>query len=254
LSTKHIEFNLNIGKQKPESIINTTTKCPFCDRESLEGIIAADGPILLVKNKYPVLQDTVQTVLIETDECTSELSLYPKEHLYRVFRFGIDNWQQMEREGHYKSVIFFKNHGPFSGGTIRHPHMQIIGLNTIDYMDSVYPEHFEGLVIHKDAEIELNLSTKPRVGFFEFNAILSDLTQLNRLADDVQSVTRYILGNFHRNCNSYNLFFYKLDHAIAVKIMPRFVTSPLFIGFAIPQVSSRLEDVVLDFQEKYLVK
>ena len=60
MSTKHIEFNLSIGKQKPESIINTTTKCPFCDRENLEGIIAADGSILLVKNKYPVLEDTVQ--------------------------------------------------------------------------------------------------------------------------------------------------------------------------------------------------
>lgn len=252
MSTKHIEFNLSIGKQKPESIINTTTKCPFCDRENLEGIIAAEGSILLVKNKYPVLEDTVQTVLIETDQCQSELSLYPKEHLHKVFHFGINKWLEMEQQDDYKSVIFFKNHGPFSGGTIRHPHMQIIGLKTINYLDAVYPEHFEGLVIAKTNEIELNLSTKPRVGFFEFNTILTDLTQTDQLADYVQLVTQYILSNFHRNCNSYNLFFYKINDSIAVKIMPRFVTSPLFIGFAIPQVSSRLEDVVLDFQEKYL--
>ncbi|MEG6586729.1 DUF4931 domain-containing protein [Dendrosporobacter sp. 1207_IL3150] len=251
MTTKHIEFNLNMGKQKPESIINTSTKCPFCDRDNLEGIIAQDGPILLIKNKYPVLQDTVQTVLIETDECSSELSLYPKEHLHKVFNFGISEWTKMEESGHYESVIFFKNHGPFSGGTIRHPHMQIIGLSNINYLDTVFPEHFEGLLIDTKNGVEFNISTKPRVGFFEFNVLLKKPNEINQLANYVQLAARYILNNFHRNCNSYNLFFYKLNNIISVKIMPRFITSPLFIGFAVPQVSDRLEDVVLDFQEKY---
>ena len=252
LSTNHLEFNLSIGKQKPENIINTTASCPFCDRRNLEGIIAQDGSILLVKNKYPVLEGTVQTVLIETDECHSELSLYSREHLHKVFRFGIDRWEEMERQPAYQSVIFFKNHGPFSGGTIRHPHMQIIGLKNINYLDTVHPEHFTGLVIDSAGKVELNLSTKPRVGFFEFNVIMNGSARIDQLADYVQLVAKYILNHFHRNCNSYNLFFYRLNHSIAVKIMPRFVTSPLFIGFAIPQVSNRLEDVVLDFQSKCL--
>jgi len=251
MATKHIEFNLSLGKQKPENIINKDAVCPFCDRESLQGIIAEDGPIMLIKNKYPVLQDTIQTVLIETDQCHSELSLYSKEHLHRVFDFGIARWLEMERSGEYKSVIFFKNHGPNSGGTIRHPHMQIVGLKTIDYLEAVCPEHFEGLLISQTAGVELNISTKPRVGFFEFNVLLNKTGQIHILADYVQIVTHYILNQFHRNCNSYDLFFYKLNDDIAVKIMPRFVTSPLFIGFSIPQVSDRLGDVVTDLQETY---
>nr|WP_092074101.1 DUF4931 domain-containing protein [Dendrosporobacter quercicolus]NSL47762.1 DUF4931 domain-containing protein [Dendrosporobacter quercicolus DSM 1736]SDM77484.1 Galactose-1-phosphate uridylyltransferase [Dendrosporobacter quercicolus] len=252
MSTNHLKFNLNIGKQKPESIINTTATCPFCDRANLQGIIAEDGPILLVKNKYPVLEGTDQTVLIETEECHSELSLYAREHLHQLFRFGIARWQEMERCPDYQSVIFFKNHGPFSGGTIRHPHMQIIGLKTIDYTDSVCPEQFTGLVIDSVNGVELNLSTKPRIGFFEFNVIMDAGRHIDQLADYVQLVIKYILKNFHRTRGSYNLFFYRIDHSIAVKIMPRFIISPLFVGFDIPQISNQLDDMVLDFQNQYL--
>ncbi|WP_429877890.1 DUF4931 domain-containing protein [Fictibacillus sp. NRS-1165] len=32
-------------------------------------------------------------------------------------------WKKSIQSGHYQFVIFFKNHGPYSGGTLRHPHM-----------------------------------------------------------------------------------------------------------------------------------
>ena len=38
-ASSHLVFNVTIGKQKPENIINRTANCPFCHRETLEDII-----------------------------------------------------------------------------------------------------------------------------------------------------------------------------------------------------------------------
>ena len=51
MTATHIEFNVHVGRQKPESIINASAKCPFCDRDKLTNIIDADGNSLLLKNK-----------------------------------------------------------------------------------------------------------------------------------------------------------------------------------------------------------
>ncbi|KJS88116.1 MAG: galactose-1-phosphate uridylyltransferase [Peptococcaceae bacterium BICA1-8] len=251
MSSFHLHFNTGIGQQKPESIFNKNTQCPFCDRQNLKDILAEKGPIILVKNKYPVLQDTFQTVLIETECCEGDLSTYPKEHLYNVISFGINKWLEMEKSGEYKSVIFFKNHGPKSGGTIFHPHMQIVGLKKINYRDNFQKDYLEGIVISKKNQVELNISTKPRVGFFEFNIILSDLTKVEQMADFIQIIVHYVLNSFNKNCDSYNLFFYEFDNEIIAKIMPRFITSPIYIGYSIPQVSNRSAEVVKEIKEIY---
>ena len=111
----HLVFDSQIGGTKPVTVVDVGHKCPFCNRDELTGVIAADGPLLLIANKYPVLQETFQTVLIETEDCAGELSLYPKDHLYRLIRFGIRNWLDMTDGGEFTSVLFFKNHGPNSG-------------------------------------------------------------------------------------------------------------------------------------------
>jgi galactose-1-phosphate uridylyltransferase len=246
----HLVFNAGIGRQKPENIINRGAACPFCDRDGLEGIIEQRGPIILLPNKYPVLEDTFPTVLIETDDCNGELSTYPRRHLHELIRFGVEKWLEMEESGEFRSVIFFKNHGPLSGGTIRHPHMQIIGLRSYDYRQNIKREDFVGILIDRQPGVECNLSTKPRVGFFEYNVILHDRDKLAQMADYLQMLAHYLLN--HRNCSSYNLFFYRLDGQILAKVVPRYVTSPLFIGFSIPQVSNILEEVVAEIQERYL--
>jgi len=244
-------FNTSIGKEKMNSIITPEVKCPFCERENLTDIIAEEEPLLLVKNKYPVLQDTYQTVLIETHDCKQELSGYKKDHLYKLIRFGVDNWLAMEESGQFNSVLFFKNHGPFSGGTIAHPHMQIIGLKNVDYRKNILPENFQGMTIDSAPGAELNLSTQPRIGFYEFNAMIKDMSRLNLFADYIQATVHYVLHHYNKHCNSYNLFFYHLNDTIAVKIIPRFVTSPLFVGYSIPQVSDSLETVVKDVRKRY---
>lgn len=253
-ASSHLVFNVTIGKQKPENIINRTAYCPFCHREALEDIIEQRGPIWLIKNKYPVLEATLQTVLIETEDCNSELSLYPKDHLYSVIRFGVEKWLEMTASGQFASVLFYKNHGPCSGGTIRHPHMQIVGLENVNYLEHVQAEHFIGQLIDTCKSVEFNLSTQPRVGFFEFNVLLGDLADLDCMADYIQIAAHYILHSFHRACKSYNLFFYHYAGKIIVKIIPRFVSSPLFIGYSIPQIANeeRAKEVITQIKEHYL--
>ncbi len=148
-------------------------------------------------------------------------------------------------------MIFYKNHGPNSGGTIRHPHMQIVGLKDIDYTENIGDESFHGIMVHQNKGVQLNLSTKPKNGFFEFNIKINNLTQLHQMADYIQTVAHYLLNHFHKGCKSYNLFFYQLKGQIFAKVVPRFVTSPLFIGYAIPQVSNRAEEVVKEMQRIY---
>jgi ATP adenylyltransferase/5',5'''-P-1,P-4-tetraphosphate phosphorylase II len=249
----HLRFNSRISKTKPESIRNRETACPFCDRENLTDILAEKGSILWVKNKYPVLEDTFPTVLIETDQCDADLSTYSKDHLHEVIRFGMDKWRELEESGEFTSVMFFKNHGPYSGGSIHHAHMQIIGLHQIDYMQHIRETDFEGLPIDIQPGIECNVSTQPRVGFYEFNVIMTDHRRMAQFADYIQMLAHFILHHFNRSCLSYNLFFYRLGERIMVKVVPRFVTSPLYVGYSIPQVPNNLLDVVRDIQTKYLI-
>ncbi|EGO64449.1 DUF4931 domain-containing protein [Acetonema longum] len=253
LSREQICFNSHIGSQKPESIINRNTSCPFCDRSGLSDILAEQYPIIWLKNKYPVLEDTLQTVLIETDDCNAELSNYPKDLLHNLIRFGVSKWLEMDASGEFASVLFYKNHGPYSGGTIRHPHMQIVGLKQVDYRKNLRADYFSGPEIAAAPGVELNVSTQPKIGFFEFNVSLTDQSYIDCWADYIQITVHYIMHHFHKNCSSYNLFFYQHQSRIVVKIMPRFVTSPLYIGYSIPQVSNRLDEVVREFQQIYFL-
>lgn len=251
MSQTHLFFNTGIGRQKPNSIRNKEQSCPFCDRDKLTDILAVDGSIILLKNKFPVLENTFQTVLIETDDCHSELSVYPEEHLIRLIRFGLTHWLEMMASKEYESVIFYKNHGPLSGGTIAHPHMQIIGLKNIDYTEKVQESDFEGLTIHEKNGTTFSISTAPRVGFYEFNVKLGDILDVTAFAKYIQMAAHYILNHFPFVCTSYNLFFYDFDGSIYVKIVPRSVTTPLFIGYFIPQVPNNIEWMVNDVRERY---
>jgi hypothetical protein len=247
-----IIFNTAIGKIKPESIKNKETKCPFCDLQQLENIIEIDGPIIWLENKYPVLEKTFQTVIIETDQCNSDISQYSLTHLNRLLQFSIHKWLELAQNERYKSVILFKNHGYLSGGTIKHPHMQIVGLEEIDYLDNVDVKDFEGLLIDKREDVEWNLSQHPRMGSYEWNIISDDINGLATMAGYIQKCVYYLLNQFFYSCDSYNLFFYHLYGKIIVKIIPRYVTPPLFIGFSIRQVANNLEEIVSDMRSYFL--
>ena len=133
MEQQQLYFSSTIGSQKPETIRNKTATCPFCQRDELTDILATEGNIIWLMNKYPTLQDTYQTIIIETDQCNEEIRTYEQAHMRKLIRFSITKWLEVEKTGKYESVILFKNHGPFSGGSIQHAHMQIIGMEHIDY-------------------------------------------------------------------------------------------------------------------------
>jgi len=89
--------------------------------------------------------------------------------------------------------------------------------------------------------VEINISTHPMMGFREFNIIIEDRSYLSEMAVLLQTVTHYLLNNFYNGLNSYNLFFYKWNGKIICKVIPRFVVSPLFIGYSISQVTNQLD-------------
>lgn len=247
----HLVFDTDIGRQKPENIVQREEACPFCDRRRLAGVLAEEGPVLWLENKYPVFPDAYQTVLVESYTCNEELSTYVPEHLHAVIGFGLRQWRELRRSGQFRSVLFFKNHGPSSGGSMRHPHMQIVGLHDLDYRERLTPEAFLGVPIYENQGVEVNLSTYPRVGFFEFNVRLREERLLAPFADSIQAVAHYILHHFHKHCTSYNLFFYECAGAVWAKLMPRFALSPVYVGYGIPQVSSQVEEVAQMVQKLY---
>ncbi|QOR66504.1 DUF4931 domain-containing protein [Cytobacillus suaedae] len=247
-------FDLSIGRQKPESIRNRSAACPFCDRDNLENILAEEGSIMLLMNKYPTLENTFQTVLIETDNCDDEFSTYPKEHIENLIRFAIKHWYEMIDSGKFESVLLFKNYGPFSGGSIHHAHMQIVGLEDHDYTKHVSLDQFEGIEIHKTNSVEFTISTKPRMGFFEFNICMENLEDINIMTHYLQNATHFVLHHFSANCNSYNIFFYNIEEKIYVKVIPRFATSPLFVGYSIPQVARNIDEVAEKVRKIYFNK
>lgn len=243
MDKEQLYFLNDIGKQKPESIHNKNTACPFCAVDQLTNILEKNDSIIWLMNKFPTLQDTFQTVLIETDNCNDHIATYTKEDMEQLIQFSINRWLTLEKSNEYESVILYKNHGPFSGGSLHHAHMQIIGMKHVDYRQNVTDDNFQGIIVKQDEQIELNISARPIIGFTEFNIIIEDTAATCRMAYYIQQTVRYILTDFHKGCSSYNLFFYHINGKIICKVVPRFVVSPLYVGYKIPQVSTKLHEV-----------
>lgn len=231
--TKPIQFDLHIGQKKPYS--KNHDACPFCKPKKLTGILEKRGHMIWLMNKYPVFHGTWPTVLIETDKHKSELTLYSPKHLHEVISFGLEKWEQVEQEHRFRSVIYFRNFGPRSGGSIRHPHSQIMGLDEYDYTDSIRSENFFGPIIYEDDDCFASLSDYPICGMAEFNVTMKSDGHVESFADTLQTIARFVLHDFPIPCDSYNLFFYKMKH-IHVKIFPRYIASPLYLGYKITQV------------------
>ena len=196
-----------------------------------------------------MLDNAYQTVLIETNVCTEDISTYSPSYMKKVLKFGIDHWLKMDQCGDFASVVFFKNHGPLSGGTIAHAHFQIVGLKNIDYRCNISDDIFAGLEIYKEGSNSVNVSTMPNASATEINIITTPRND-TFMAAAIQNTVKYLL----KQSNSYNLFFYQWKGAIICKAMPRYVVSPYLMGFSIPHTSNRLESIANEIRETYYAK
>ena len=88
-------------------------------------------------------------MLIETDNCEDHIATYTEEHMRSLIRFSVKHWLDLQKNEEFKSVILYKNHGPFSGGSLHHAHMQIIGMKYVNYLDNVEQDNFQGVIVQK---------------------------------------------------------------------------------------------------------
>ena len=249
-----IDFDTKIGKQKPNSLLRGED-CPFCNRAQLTDIIAEEEGMILLKNKYNVIVGADQFVLIEGRECRTDMPDYPREKMRRLIAFGLRHWLQLLHSGRYEEVLFFKNFGPLSGGTIRHPHMQLVGIPRLDGECLFLPEFFIGPQIAERAGVIMNLSDHPRIGFWELNLLADfplDEEKTDALSDFIQMAVDYFMNHFRSRCQSYNIFFYHQgEQRLLVKVTPRYATSPLYIGYGLRFRPTELGEAVGEIQKLY---
>lgn len=245
-----IQFNRKLNMQKPSTIRNSKTSCPFCDRSQLAEILDEQDDIILVQNKFSTLKDANMMVIIESDECDSNMHTYSIDKLTTLLEFAITKWSEYEQTGKYKSVALFKNKGLHSSGTIKHPHMQIVGFKDQDCNDDITIEQLQGYPVVID-DIEFNLSTLPKISFIEYNIEVT--TDYKKLAKTVSLITSYIETNYFGNDASYNLFFYNLDGKRYLKIITRYPTSAIYIGYGIVQIynEEQLAEYAVDIEKHY---
>ena len=90
-------FQMSIAKGKPQSYRKDKKKnvCPFCDVENLTDIYAKEDDMIWLKNKFPTLRDTWQTVLIESSDHNGDISTYTQEHNRKLMHFALACFEKM---------------------------------------------------------------------------------------------------------------------------------------------------------------
>ncbi len=247
-------FQLQIARDKPHSYRSDQKQahCPFCDVVHLTDIYQRQGEMIWLKNKFPTLKDTLQTVLIESPVHHGDISSYSKVYNRRLMKFALRCFNQVKADPRFRSVAWYKNFGPWSGGSLIHPHMQIVGLEHEDCYKYIQPNHFEGVEVYRDADIEVNVAEHTVQGYTELNVNTLQQVHLDLWADWIRAATKYMLGKMYdKRCQSYNLFFYPRDDGgICAKLVSRFYASPYFVGYKLSQVNDAvtLAETAADFR------
>ncbi|WEV51275.1 DUF4931 domain-containing protein [Lactobacillus sp. ESL0731] len=240
MENEPLVFELGVAKGKPHSYRKTPRKpvCPFCAVDQLTDIYEKQGEMIWLHNKFPTLRDTVQTVLIESSDHNGDIANYAPDDNRRLMRFALACFKQMNDSGEYQSVLWYKNYGPRSGGSLEHPHMQLVGLKHLDGYKYIHPDNFAGISVFNNQEVEVNIATHPVQGYDELNINLLSSSGLDLWADWIQSGVKYMLNvMFNGRCTSYNLFFYpREDGGICAKLISRFEAPAYFVGYKLSQV------------------
>ena len=236
-------FELAVAKDKPQSYrkfhSHQKNICPFCDVAHLTDIYKRDGDLIWLHNKYPTLRDTTQTVLIESHDHYGDISTYTKEHNRKMIKFALACTEEIVNTKKYETVLWYKNFGPNSGGSLMHPHMQIVGLNHENGYKYIHSNNFEGVTVFENKDVEVNVAQHPVQGYTELNINSLTRDNIDLWADWIQSGTKYMLNiMYNGRCDSYNLFFYpRSDGGICAKLITRFNAPPYFVGYKISQVN-----------------
>ncbi|KAF0426832.1 DUF4931 domain-containing protein [Pediococcus acidilactici] len=245
-------FNPRIAKNKPNDVNKSNEKCPFCNVDNLENILCSNGSKIWLMNKYRTLENATQTLIIESAKHRGDFSNYSEKECFEIISFALSKWEEMNQSQKYQSVALYKNFGPLSGGSLQHPHLQIVGFEDLNCNANVCKLNFKGPLIFSKIGISLTISDSPIMGFTEVNVCLEDERRVRFFAEMIRKVCKYFVQEYYDGrCNSYNLFFYKIDTKVFAKVIPRFVDSPYFVGYRIPQVNDeeRTQKIVEELRQ-----
>lgn len=228
-----------MAKDKPSSFRKDKSNvCPFCDTDHLIDIYQQKDDMIWLHNRFPTLRDTLQTVLIESSDHHGDIATYSKDCNRELIKFSMACFEKLAKNSKYKSVLWYKNFGPLSNGSLIHPHMQIVGLEKEDGYKYIHPNNFEGIRVFQKDGVEVNFALHPVQGFQEININLQNKVEedINLWADWMQVAINYTLNiMYNGRCNSYNLFFYPKGQGYCAKVVPRFNASPYFVGYKLSQ-------------------
>lgn len=268
LASRLFVFRGDRAQGKPENIRNVNGWCPFCHPTQLTNVFRREGDLIWLMNKYRTIEDTVQTIIVESADHVGDPSNYTAAEMRRILRFSVACWHEMRRSGRCDDVVMFKNFGPLSGGSLRHPHLQIVGLRRGATAARSLETLLSGVEVWDSPRAQALVAARPLVGPDEFTLVARDghdLASLDELADLIRATVTYVLGTYRGGrCGSYNLFFYEDEAAwreptasmaeaagagvgtresarIVCRVVPRWPVSPYQIGYGITQVSSATE-------------
>jgi UDPglucose--hexose-1-phosphate uridylyltransferase len=143
---------------------NTDSQCPFCEghEHSTPPELAAVGRpgrrpneagwyVRTIPNKFPTVIATdsglgatgparpfegrpgfgYHEVVIESPTHAPLLPFLPMEQVHRVLQMCRDRVRDLAHRPHVKSVTLFENTGPESGGSLWHPHSQLVATSEV---------------------------------------------------------------------------------------------------------------------------
>ncbi|GCF93585.1 DUF4931 domain-containing protein [Enterococcus florum] len=231
-------FSHAAAQGKPQHMTAEKLGCPFCDYAEEENVLKRSGEFSWVLNKYQTLEQTLQTIIIETNDHDADMSTYSREYNRSLLKFAFECWQEIKQDPRFRSVLLYKNHGPLSGGSLKHAHMQVVGLEDLDGEESLTDENFEGVEVLSDNGLTVNFSTQPIMGFLEINLITPahGVHEQDAFADMIQKAVQFILNHYYKGrSESFNLFFFERGEKLIAKLTPRFMVSPYYVGYKISQ-------------------
>ncbi|HGZ4935187.1 DUF4931 domain-containing protein [Enterococcus faecalis] len=225
-------FDSNVYNKKT----NSSKECPFCDTNSLSNILATKDRMIWLENKFQTLEDVYQTIVIESSKHEGDFDNYSSKESSDIVGNLIKWWNELSNSDVYQSVAMFKNFGYLSGGSLRHPHTQIVGFKKQNCYKKIEKKHFEGTVFFRKNSVQINISEFPITGFLEINVRCQSLIDIDCFSECLSRTVEYIKNVYLTGiCNSYNLFFFKLSEGFVCKVIPRFPTSPYVIGYRFSQ-------------------
>lgn len=242
----HIVLNVKKAVNKPNTIQNNNNHCPFCSFDNLKnehGVLGEKDNMLWIKNKYPVLEGAEQTLIIETNTCEGNLGNYQEEVAKDLFRFAFENRDKMLQTNKFKEVVFLKNSGARSDGSVHHAHMQLVGLKEVEISKAAITDSLSGEVAFENEHTKVLLADNPTGEKYEFAVIWDRKSEEMDYVKRVQQIVRYLSVFKNGKFQDYNFYFHEDENVKVLKIIPRGYVSIYLLGFGVKQVPNDLKEI-----------